>query len=162
VATTTTVIGGAGNTVAVLPISGAGSVSNVSIAGGTIDATNSAIAGLAQPITGDHTLTSLDGYFTNTSAMSLVGSTLQLRVELWTSSTPDNVFTPVPGASCTLAPALTGVIAIGIVTNCATTGLSIPITNQTQAILVVRSNVVAGLDTTSTLNGYWSAGLTLS
>ncbi|MFI5428621.1 hypothetical protein [Aeromicrobium sp. UC242_57] len=47
-------------------------------------------------------------------------------------------------------------------TNCTTTGLSIPITNQTQAILVVRSDVVAGLDTTTTLNGYWSAGLTLS
>jgi BclB C-terminal domain-containing protein len=162
VATTTTVLGGNGNTVAVLPISGAGSVSNVSIVGGTIDATNNNIAGLAQAITGDHTLTSMDGYFTNTSAMSLVGSTLQLTVELWTSSTPDNVFTRVPGASCTLAPAFTGILAIGTVTNCTTTGLSIPITNQTQAILVVRSDVVAGLDTTSSLNGYWSAGLTLS
>jgi BclB C-terminal domain-containing protein len=162
VATTTTVLGGFLNTVAVLPISGAGSASNVSVVGGTIDATNSNVAGLAQPITGNHTLTSLDGYFTNTSAMSLVGSTLELRVELWTSSTPDNVFTPVPGASCTLNPSLTGILAIGTVTNCTTTGLSIPIANQTQAILVVRSNVVAGLDTASTLNGYWSAGLTLS
>jgi hypothetical protein len=84
IATTTTGPGGVSSTVAVLPISGAGSVSNVSIVGGTIDATTSAVAGLAQPIT-----------------------------------------------------------------------------NQTQAILVVRSEAT-GIQTMTTLNGYWSAGLTLS
>lgn len=161
VATTTTVLGGAANTVAVLPISGSGSVSNVSIASGTIDATNSNVAGLAQPITGNRTLTSINGYFTNTTAMSLIGSTLTARVEVWTSPTPNNAFTPVPGATCTLAPALTGILAMGMVTNCTTTGLSIPITNQTQAILVVRSDVT-GLASATTLSGYWSAGLTLS
>jgi BclB C-terminal domain-containing protein len=160
-ATTTTTLGGAGNTVAVLPLSGSGSVSNVSLVGGMIDATNSPIAGLAQPITGDRVLSGIDGYFTNTSALSLVGSTLRLRVQLWTSSTPDNVFTPVPGASCTLAPGLTGIVSLGTVTNCTSAGLAIPLTDQTQGILVVSSQVAAGIDVSTALTGYWSAGLSL-
>ncbi|WGX94229.1 hypothetical protein [Nocardioides sp. L-11A] len=161
-AITTTVLGGIGNTAAVLPISGTGSVNGVPIVGGMIDATGSGVAGLAQPITGDRTLTGIDGYFTNNVAMSLVGTTLTAELQLWTSSTPNNVFTPVPGASCTLAPSFTGILAIGEVANCTTTGLSIPLTNQTQAILVVRSDITAGLDTVTTLSGYWSAGLKLS
>ncbi len=61
-----------------------------------IDASGNAVAGLAQPITGDSTLTAMHGYFTNTGAMSLVGTSLSLQVQLWTSATPNNVFTPVP------------------------------------------------------------------
>ena len=159
--TTTASLSPSASTVAVLPISGAGSVGNVSVASGTIDATNSAIAGLAQPITGDRTLTGIDGYFTNTTGQTLVGSTLTLTVQLWTSTAPGNVFTPVPGATCTLTPALTGIVGSGFVTSCTTTGLSIPLTNQTQAILVARSDV-AGLAQNVTLQGYWSAGLNLS
>ncbi|MCR1782866.1 hypothetical protein KVF89_10005 [Nocardioides carbamazepini] len=160
--TTTTVLGGMGNTVTVLPINGTGSVSGVSIVGGTIDATGNGIAGLAQPITGDRTLTGIDGYFTNSVAMALIGTTLGLEVQLWTSSTPNNIFAPVPGATCTLGPSLTGILAIGAVADCTTTGLAVPLTNQTQAILVVRADITAGLDMVTALSGYWSAGLKLS
>ena len=131
------------------------------MSGGGIDATNSPVAGLAQPVTGDHTLTAVTGYFTNTNALSLVGSTVSLSVQLYTSPAPGNVFAPVPGATCTLAPPLTGIVAVGSASSCTTTGLSIPITSQTQAILVVRADVTAGIDIATTLQGYWSAGLAL-
>jgi BclB C-terminal domain-containing protein len=161
-AVTTTVLGGVGNTVTVLPINGTGAVSGVPVVGSKIDATGSGVAGLAQPITGDRTLTGIDGRFTNNAAMSLVGSTLSLEVEVWASAALDNVFTRVPGASCTLGPALTGIVPIGTVGACSTTGLTVPLTDQTQVILVVRSTVTAGLDVASALTGYWSAGLALS
>ena len=132
----------------------------IAVVGGTIDGTSQASA-FAQPITGDHVLTQINGYFTTTVAQALVGTTVTGTVQLWTSPTPDNTFTPVPGAQCTLAPALTGVVGIGTVSNCETTGLSIPLTDGTQAILVV-STTATGVSLIDVTTGFWSSGLTLS
>ena len=159
--TTTTTLGGIVNTVAVLPISGAGSLSVVPV-GDQIDARGpGGVAGLAQPITGNRALTGMTGTFTSSSPVSLVGTTLQLKVQVWTSTTPGGAFTPLPGATCLLAPAVTGVVSVGFVASCTTPGLSIPLANQNQAILVVSSEV-QGLDLATNLTGFWSAGLTLS
>jgi BclB C-terminal domain-containing protein len=57
--------------------------------------------------------------------------------QLWESTTPNNTYTPVPGALVTLAPPLTGVVAIGSISNGQTTGLAIPVTTGTNAIMVI-------------------------
>jgi hypothetical protein len=62
---------GAGEaTVVVLPISGTGAVTDVGVVGGAINARDSAVGGLTQPITGDRVLTGINGYFMMTDGFS--------------------------------------------------------------------------------------------
>jgi BclB C-terminal domain-containing protein len=109
----------------------------------------------------DGTLTSIAAYFSLTTAESLVGTTVTVTAQLYSSSTPDNTFTPVPGAAVTLFPPLTGVVAIGTTSNGIITGLSIPVTAQTR-YLVVFSVTSAGISLINTVPGYASGGMTIN
>jgi BclB C-terminal domain-containing protein len=82
-----------------------------------------------------------------------------ITAQLYESATPDNVFTPVAGATVTLAPPLTGVLAIGTLSSGIVTGLSIPVTAQTRLLLVYSASVTAGIDIATTIQGYMSGGL---
>jgi BclB C-terminal domain-containing protein len=104
-------------------------------------------------------LTSVSASFSSTSTLSLIGSTITLTAEVFTSPTPDDVYTAVPGAICTMAPALTGILTVGTLANCITTGLSIPVTAQTKVIVVVTATVTAGLDVNTTVEGGVSVGV---
>lgn len=84
-----------------------------------------------------------------------------LTAQLYESNTPDDTFTPVPGVIVTLAPAFTGVLAIGTITNGTTTGLSIPVTNQTH-LMVVFSATAGGISLVNTVSGYATAGIGIS
>lgn len=86
---------------------------------------------------------------------------MTITAQLFESTTPDNTFTAVPGAVVTLAPALTGIVAIGTVSNGITTGLNIPVTAQTRLLLVFSASVTAGIDIATTVIGYASAGLSI-
>ncbi len=108
----------------------------------------------------DGTLTSIAAYFSLTSAESLVGTTVTVTAQLYSSSTPDNFFLPVPGAAVTLTPALTGVVATGTTSNGITTGLSIPVTAQTRYLMVF-SITSTGVSLTNTVPGYASGGITI-
>lgn len=107
------------------------------------------------------TLTSITAYFSSTAALSLVGSTVTITAQVYTSTTPNNVFTAVPGAVVTLAPALTGAISIGTISNGITTGLNIPLAAGTRVLVVFSSNVTAGIDIATAIIGYGSAGITI-
>jgi BclB C-terminal domain-containing protein len=91
--------------------------------------------------------------------VTLVGSTVTITAQLFSSPTPDNTFTAVPGALVTLAPPLTGIVALGTISNGITTGLAIPVTAQTRLLLVFSATVTAGLDVATVISGYASAGL---
>jgi BclB C-terminal domain-containing protein len=90
----------------------------------------------------------------------LVGSTITITAQLFSSTTPDNTFTAVPGAVIALAPPLTGVVALGAVSNGIVTGLAIPVTAETRLLLVF-SATAAGLSLINTVIGYASAGVTI-
>ena len=107
------------------------------------------------------TITSLAAYFSTTAALTLVGTTITITAQLYSSTTPDNTFTPVAGTAVTLTPALTGVLALGTVSSGILTGLSIPVTAQTR-LLLVYSITAAGLSLVNTVAGYASAGLTIA
>jgi BclB C-terminal domain-containing protein len=119
-----------------LPLSGVYSFSGAHDSGGTLDLTTNG-AGAAQPISRDGTITAITAYASTTAGLSLVGSTVTLTAQLWESTTPSNIYTPVPGALVTLAPPLTGVVSIGSISNGETTGLAIPVTTGTNAIMVI-------------------------
>ncbi|WP_414826713.1 exosporium glycoprotein BclB-related protein [Bacillus nakamurai] len=78
------------------------------------------------------TITSIAGYFSTTAALSLVGSTVTITAQLYSSTVPNNTFTPIPGAAVTLSPPLTGILSIGTIINGITTGLNISVTPQTR------------------------------
>jgi BclB C-terminal domain-containing protein len=138
------------------------SAPSLSILGSTIDLTGAAGTPLnfafSMPRSG--TIKSMSAYFSTTAALSLIGSTVTITAQLYSSTTPDNSFTAVPGASVTLAPSLSGIISIGATSNGITTGLNIPVTAQTRFLLVFSSSA-AGISLLTTTSGYASAGLSI-
>ena len=139
------------------------SAPGVSIVGGVIDLTNAAgtLTNFAFSMPRAGTITSISAFFSTTAALSLVGSTVTITATLYQSTAPNNSFTAVPGAVVTLAPAITGVIAIGTISSGTTTGLSIAVTNQTRLLLVFTATA-AGLSLVNTVAGYASAGIAIS
>lgn len=127
---------------------------------GTIDLTGAPATNLnfAFSMPSDGIITSISAYFSLTSAMALVGTTVTITAQLYSSTTPDNTFSPIAGAIVTLSPALTGIIAVGTISNGITTGLSIPVTAETRLIMVY-SATSSGLSLANTVNGYASGGL---
>ena len=139
------------------------SAPGVSIVGGIIDLTNAAgtLTNFAFSMPRAGTITSISAFFSTTAALSLVGSTVTITATLYQSTAPNNSFTAVPGATVALAPAISGVIAIGTISSGTTTGLSIAVTNQTRLLLVFTATA-AGLSLVNTIAGYASAGIAIS
>lgn len=158
--TVTTRAGGLSGTGTVLGFGNG--ASDVPLLGGAIDLTGAGGSSLnfAFSMPRDGTITSLSVYFSSTTALALVGSTVTLNGQLYASPAPSNTFNPIQGASVTLAPALTGIISIGTISNGIVTGLSIPVTAQTR-VLFVGSATAVGVGTINTVDGYWSAGVTI-
>jgi len=163
-----------GNTVALTTIAGGlagipgfigfgNSALGITTLGSTIDLTGSTGTSLdfAFSVPRSGTITSIAAYFSTTVALALVGSTITITAQLYSSTTPDNTFTPVAGTAVTLSPALTAIIAAGTVSNAILTGLSIPVTAQTR-LLMVFSATAAGLSLLNTVDGYASAGVNLT
>jgi BclB C-terminal domain-containing protein len=157
----TTVLGGLLNTSAVV---GFGSnASNVSIAGGDIDLTGAAgtLLNFAYSVPRSGTITSMSAYFSTTVALALIGSTVTITAQLYQSTTPNNSFSPIPGAVVTIAPSLTGLIAVGNTGSGITSGLNIPVTAGTRLLLVFSANVTSGLDIATVVAGYASGGVSI-
>lgn len=158
----TTVLGGLVGTTSLIGFGS--SATGVSILGGTIDLTGTIVGPLinfAFSAPRDGVITSIAAYFSTTAALALVGSTVTITAQLFSSPTPDNAFTAVPGAVVTLAPPLTGIIALGSISNGITTGLAIPVTAQTRLLLVF-SATATGLSLVNTVVGYASGGVNIT
>lgn len=107
------------------------------------------------------TITSLSGSFTNTTAVSAIGSTLIITGQLYQSQDPmSNTFIPVPGATITLTPDFTGVVSIGQTAIGTQDGLNIPVTQGTR-LMMVYFMTAQGLSLVQTLNGTISGGLNI-
>ncbi len=139
------------------------SAPGLTVLGSSIDLTNPSgtLSNFAFSMPRAGTITSLSAYFSTTAALSLVGSSITVTAQLYVSNTPDNVFTPIPGAIVNLSPALSGIISIGTISNGITTGLSIPVTAQSR-LLMVYSARATGLSLVNTVVGYASAGIEIS
>ncbi|CAH1057700.1 exosporium glycoprotein BclB-related protein [Paenibacillus pseudetheri] len=157
----TTVLGGLLNTSSIIGFGS--SATNISVTGGTIDLTGAAgtLLNFAFSVPRTGTITSLAAYFSTTTALSLLGSTLSITASLFSSSTPNNIFTAVPGAVVTLSPSLQGILALGTISSGTTTGLSIPVTLGERLLLVFSASVIDGVDVATTIAGYGSAGVTI-
>lgn len=157
--TVTTVLGGLAGLPVLLPLSGSGSQQGASVLSSSIDTTTA--GNVVQVFPRDGTITSISARFSTTAALALVGTTGTLYAQLYTSSAGDNALTPVVGAQCTMTPALTGLVAIGNLSNCTATGLSIPVESGTTGVLVV-SATATGISLVNTFTGYASVSLTVA
>jgi BclB C-terminal domain-containing protein len=159
--TPTTIAGGLVGNVAVLPLQGA-QAGSAQLTGGVLDLTGGPGAVVpAQTFPVDQTIESITVYSSTTAPLSLVGTTVTVSAQLYTSTTPDNTFTPVPGALAIAAPSLTGVDGIGTISNGITTGLAIPVTARTRGVIVV-SITAAGLSLINAVPMYASASISAS
>lgn len=154
----TTIIGGLAGIPVLLPLSGSDSQQASSVLGASIDTTNT--GDVVQLFPRDGTITSISARFSTTVALNLVGTTGTITAQLYTSSDGENTLTPVPGAVCSMDPPLTGVLAIGTLSSCSATGLSIPVTSDTSGVLVV-SATATGVGLVNTFTGYASASLSV-
>ncbi len=111
----------------------------------------------------DGVITSLSALFSTTVALTLIGTTVTITAQVFRSAGPaaTNTLTAIPGASVTLAPALTGALALGTISTGNATGLSIPVTTGDR-LLIVFSATAAGVTLLNTVAGYASAGLSIS
>jgi len=138
------------------------SVKNVDVVSGVIDLTGSpdTAQDFAMSMPRDGTISSISTFFSTTKAMDLVGTTIMIKAQLYSSSSPDNYFTAIPGTEVTLAPSLTGMVATGTISNGISTWLAIPVTAQTR-LLMVFSSTAAGLSLVNTIDGYASASVVI-
>jgi len=152
----TTVLGGLLNTSYSVAYGMAGPIVGV---GNIIDIT--LLANTSFSVPRDGTIKSLSGVFNTTVALSLIGSTATITGQLYSAPATSNSFTAVPGASVTLTPSLTGLLAIGTIAAGMTTGLNIPVTAGTRLLLVFSPKITAGLDLAAAFTGNISAGLAI-
>ncbi|MED4206760.1 exosporium glycoprotein BclB-related protein [Neobacillus mesonae] len=158
----TTVLGGLLNTGSVVGFGN--SANNVSLAGGTIDLTGAGgtLLNFAFSVPRDGVITSLSAYFSTTAELNLLTSSVTVTAQLYQSTAPNNIFSPIPGAVVTLAPALTGAVSVGTILNGNTNGLTIPVTAGTRLLMVFSANVTGGPDIATAVVGYASAGVAIN
>jgi BclB C-terminal domain-containing protein len=105
-------------------------------------------------------ITSIAAFFSTTVGVLLDPTvTATIQAQVWRSTSTSNFFTPIPGAVVTLAPALTGLVAIGTISS-GTSTVNIPVTAGERLILVFSVTSPAGL--ASVVTGVASAGIGIS
>jgi BclB C-terminal domain-containing protein len=158
-ATVTTLVSGLESTVALVGFGN--SISGIALAGSVIDLTGGSGInlnyGFYMPRSG--VVKSISAVFSNVASLSLIGTTVTLKVQLYSNST-GNSFSPVVGASAVLSPGLTGVVSLGNKFSGTINGLSIPVSSQTRLLLVV-SATASGISLANIVVGYVSAGVSL-
>ncbi|MHA0855903.1 exosporium glycoprotein BclB-related protein, partial [Paenibacillus sp. CMAA1364] len=139
------------------------SIAGVSLLGITIDLTGAAgtLLNFAFSVPRAGTITSIAAYFSTTASLSLIGSNVRIHAQLYSSTTPNNIFSPIPGAIVNLTPNYNGTVAIGSISRGIATGLAIPITPETRLLLVF-STTATGLSLIHTVAGYASAGISIN
>jgi BclB C-terminal domain-containing protein len=157
----TTIAGGLAGQVAVLPLDG-DQAGSAQLVGSALDLTGgSGQIVPAQTFPTNETIESITVFSSTTLAQALIGTTVTVSAQLYTSATPDNTFVPVPGAFVTAAPSLTGVVSIGTVSSGMTIGLAIPVTAGTRGVIVVSVTAV-GVSLIQTVPMYASASISAS
>lgn len=106
----------------------------------------------------DGIITSISAFFSTTVALSLTNTNVNIKLQLYSSPTPNNIFTAIQGTTLNLSPILTGQIPIGTISHGIISNLSIPVTSQTRLLLVF-SATATGSILINSIVGYASAGI---
>ena len=129
------------------------------LVGGVIDTTGLVNVAFSMPREG--TITEIAAFFSVGASVSLVGSEVTIFAQLYESSAPDNIFSPIPGAIVTLGPPLTGLVNVGTVVSGITTGLNIVVPAESRLLMVFSAAVTGGIDIATIISGFASAGVNI-
>ena len=136
------------------------SAPGISILGSTINLTNPAgtLTNFAFSMPRDGVIKSISAYFSSTVSLALSNTTTTLTFQLYKSSTPNNIFSPIANAYVDLVFA--GSILIGSNTHAIRTDLNVPVSAEERILLVVSAKQTGAL-LINTIIGYASAGIEL-
>ena len=156
----TTIIGGLAGTPALIGFGTSAEL--LTVLGATIDLTGSTglLYNLSFSVPRDGIITSIAGYFSVVIGLTVLSTDITIRAQLYRSTTPDNVFSPIAGAFVDLAPTLGGVISIGDISSGINDGLSIPV-NSGDRLLLVFSATATGVNLLNAITGYASGGVNI-
>ncbi|MEK5253313.1 exosporium glycoprotein BclB-related protein [Paenibacillus sp. FSL F4-0125] len=156
--TVTTIAGGLTGTVAMLGFGN--SYSGASTIGNTIDLTGNygSNLNLAFVVPRNGTITSMYAFFSTTTAISLVGTTVNIQAQMYKAGSNSNSFTPISGAAVSFVPGFTGIISIGSISTGSATGLNAAVQAGDRLMLVFTSTAT-GLSLINAVTGYASAGI---
>lgn len=138
---------------------GFGASETAVLVGGVIDTTGLVNVAFSMPREG--TITEIAAFFSVGASVSLVGSEVTIFAQLYESSAPDNIFSPIPGAIVTLGPPLTGLVNVGTVVSGITTGLNIVVPAESRLLMVFSAAVTGGIDIATIISGFASAGVNI-
>jgi BclB C-terminal domain-containing protein len=119
------------------------------------------LANLAFSVPRDGTITDIEAYFSVVIGLTLVATDITVHAQLYQSTVPNNIFSPIAGTTVNLAPDLSGIISIGDIVTGSLHGLNISVTAGTRLLLVF-TITADGVDLLNTLTGYASAGISIS
>lgn len=109
----------------------------------------------------DGIITDITAYFSTAVGLTITATDITVTAQLYSSTTPNNIFSPIPNAIVTLNPSFGGIITIGDIASGTTTGLNIPVTTGTR-LLMVFTITSEGVELINTLTGYASAGVNIA
>lgn len=151
--TPVTLTGLAGNLVGTVAEIGFGfNVPGLTLIGGSLDLAG--LTNLAFTMPRDGTLTDLNVYLRVTAALALLAD-INFTVQVYQSTAPDEIFTPVPGAAVSIV--LPGNLIVGQIFS-ASASFNVPVTEGTRLLLVASATSLLAV----TLEGSISAGLAIS
>ena len=156
-ATLTTTAGGISGDQAVLPMFGYVATAPVTTSPGSRAFNNEASA-MAQPVA----VSTIKGFSANLmlkSAYALIGTTVSIQAVLYLGDVNSATMTEVPGANCSFAPSLTGIVSAGTPASCTTTGLAIPVSSGQVGYIVVRATA-AGISLINSIQTSVAASVT--
>lgn len=138
------------------------SASGLFISGNIIDLTNpcGAPSNFAFIMPRAGTITAIDVFFSTTTPLSLVGTNLTIKAQLYESAASNNIMTAIPGTEVTLTPTLTGTLLTGTIAKGLLTNLNIPFNAQTRLMLVLTATA-SGVSLTNNIVGYASGGVSV-
>jgi len=155
----TTVLGGL---VGIPSLIGFGSSGpTLTVLGASIDLTGTGGASLlnfAFSVPRAGTITSLAAYFSTTAALAVLGTSVTITAQIYSSPTPNNIFSPI-GTPVTLTLPGPAVFPIGTVRS-GIVNFSTPVTAGTRLLMVFSATEPGGTLINSAL-GYASAGYTI-
>jgi BclB C-terminal domain-containing protein len=141
------------------------SFSGASISGGAIDlSTSNGSNPTKDPynqafvVPRNGTITSMYAFFSTTTAMSLLGTSVNIQAQMYKAGSTSNSFTPISGATVSFVPGFTGVISIGFISTGSATGLN-EVVQAGDRLMLVFSSTATGLSLINTVTGYASAGI---
>ncbi|HAN21979.1 MAG: hypothetical protein A2Y15_05615 [Clostridiales bacterium GWF2_36_10] len=107
------------------------------------------------------TITAISAFFTNTAAVTLGASVVQVSAQLYFATPNSNVFLPLGGTRVNLTPTLTGTVPANSVFSATVKNLNVDVARGTRLVLVFFASVISGPSINATLTGTASAGVNI-